>query len=42
VCYLHDALLRGYKGIVLSDETAVGKYPVESCHAAAMFKTGTS
>jgi pyruvate kinase len=42
VCYLHDALVRGYKGIILSDETAVGKYPVESCHAAAMFKTGTS
>jgi pyruvate kinase len=39
VCCLHDALLNGYKGIVLSDETAVGKYPVESCQAAAMFKT---
>jgi pyruvate kinase len=40
VCCLHDALLNGYKGIVLSDETAVGKYPVESCQAAAMFETG--
>ncbi len=39
VCCLHDALAKGYKGIVLSDETAIGKYPVESCHTAAMFKT---
>lgn len=42
VCCLHDALVRGYRGIVLSDETAVGKYPVESCHAAAMFRTVAS
>ena len=40
VCCLHDALLKGYKGIVLSDETAVGRYPAESCQAAAMFRTG--
>jgi len=39
VCYLHDALLRGYSGVVLSDETAVGQYPVESCRAAALFRT---
>jgi pyruvate kinase len=38
VSYLYEALLRGYKGVVLSDETAVGKYPVESCLAAAMFR----
>jgi pyruvate kinase len=39
VCYLHDTLTRGYRGFVLSDETAVGLYPEESCIAAAMFKT---
>ncbi len=39
VCYLHDALARGYRGVVLSDETAIGRYPVESCQAAALFKT---
>lgn len=38
VCYLHDALQAGYQGFVLSDETAIGRYPVESCRAAAMFK----
>jgi pyruvate kinase len=37
VCYLHDALLKGYHGVVLSDETAIGNYPVESCRAAALF-----
>ncbi len=40
VCYLHDALAQGYRGVVLSDETAIGKYPLESCRAAALFKTG--
>jgi pyruvate kinase len=39
VCYLHDALKKGYQGVVLSDETAVGRYPVESCRAAALFRT---
>ncbi len=39
VCYLYDALTRGYSGIVLSDETAIGHYPVESCRNAALFKT---
>ncbi len=39
VCYLYDALTRGYRGIVLSDETAIGLYPVESCRSAALFKT---
>lgn len=39
VCCLHDALIRGYQGVVLSDETALGRYPVESCLAAAMFRS---
>ena len=39
VCYLHDTLARGCQGFVLSDETAIGKYPVESCRIAGMFKT---
>jgi pyruvate kinase len=38
ICYLYDALARGYTGIVLSDETAVGLNPLESCRAAALFK----
>jgi pyruvate kinase len=37
ICYLYEALQKGYRGVVLSDETAVGEYPVESCRAAAMF-----
>jgi pyruvate kinase len=40
ICYLHDALAAGYRGVVLSDETAIGRYPVESCRAAALFRTG--
>ncbi|HOO39566.1 MAG TPA: pyruvate kinase [Deltaproteobacteria bacterium] len=40
VCYLHDALTMGYRGLVLSDETAIGIYPVESCLAAALFRSG--
>ena len=39
VCYLHDALTMGYRGLVLSDETAVGRYPVESCQTAALFRS---
>jgi len=39
VCCLYDALALGYRGIVLSDETAVGLYPVEACRAAALFLT---
>lgn len=39
VCCLHDALTAGYQGVVLSDETAVGTYPEQSCLAAAMFRT---
>ncbi len=38
VCYLFDCLAAGYAGFVLSDEAAVGDYPVESCRAAALFK----
>ncbi|HNY63999.1 MAG TPA: pyruvate kinase [Deltaproteobacteria bacterium] len=38
VCCIHDALVRGYRGLVLSDETAVGDHPVEACRAAAMFR----
>jgi pyruvate kinase len=38
VCYLYDTLWRGYHGVVLSDETATGRYPVESCQVAAMFR----
>jgi len=38
LCYLHDALAAGYRGIVLSDETAIGRHPVESCRAAALFR----
>jgi pyruvate kinase len=37
-CYLYDTLAHGYQGFVLSDETAVGSYPLESCSWAAMFK----
>lgn len=38
VCYIYDSLLKGYSGFVLSDECAVGKYPVESCRIASMFR----
>ncbi len=38
VCGLYDALAAGYGGIVLSDETAVGAYALESCRAAALFR----
>jgi len=38
ICGLYDAIACGYKGIVLSDETAIGRFPVESCRAAAMFR----
>jgi pyruvate kinase len=39
VCQLYDALRRGYQGFVLSDETAIGRHPVESCRMAALFRT---
>jgi pyruvate kinase len=38
VCYIHDALQKGYQGFVLSDETAVGQFPVECCRVAALFR----
>jgi pyruvate kinase len=38
VCTLYDALLKGYRGFVLSDEAAVGRYPIESCRSAALFR----
>lgn len=37
LCHLYDALRSGFSGFVLSDETAVGDYPVESCRTAATF-----
>ena len=42
VCYLYDTLLAGYRGVVLSDEAAIGRYPVASCRAAAMFRAGSA
>lgn len=41
VCYLYEVLELGYHGLVLSDETAIGRYPLESCRAAALFKQPT-
>jgi pyruvate kinase len=38
ICYLHDALQAGYRGVVLSDEAAIGRYPIESCRIAALFR----
>jgi len=38
VCAVYDALMKGYHGVVLSDETAIGRDPVESCRAAALFR----
>jgi pyruvate kinase len=37
VSVLYESLERGFSGFVLSDETAVGRYPVESCRTAALF-----
>jgi pyruvate kinase len=39
VCYLYEALLKGYRGVVLSDEAAIGRYPIESCRTAALFRS---
>ena len=41
ICYLYEALQKGFNGLVLSDETAIGHYPVESCRAAAQFMERT-
>jgi pyruvate kinase len=35
VCHLADLLERGYSGVVLSDETAIGHDPVNATHQAA-------
>lgn len=35
VCHLHDLIARGYAGIVLSDETAIGRDPVAAVREAA-------
>ena len=40
VCYLYEALIKGYRGIVLSDETAMGAHPIAACRAAAQFFSG--
>jgi pyruvate kinase len=42
VCYLHDTLAAGYAGVVLSDETAVGKFPVDTCRLAGQFSCPSS
>ncbi len=34
----YDALRTGYRGFVLSDETAIGQDPVASCRVAALFR----
>lgn len=39
LCDLYAALARGYAGCVLSDETAIGHFPLEACRAAAMWKS---
>jgi len=38
VCFLYDCLQAGYAGVVLSDECAVGQYPIEAVRAAALFR----
>jgi len=35
VCHVHDLVARGFAGIVLSDETAIGRHPVHATEAAA-------
>jgi pyruvate kinase len=35
ICHLHDLVARGYAGIVLSDETAIGRDPVNAVGRAA-------
>jgi len=38
LCGAYDALMMGYRGFVLSDETAIGRDPVASCRVAASFR----
>jgi pyruvate kinase len=35
VCHLHDLVARGYAGVVLSDETAIGRHPAHAVEKAA-------
>lgn len=37
VCYIYESLKKGISGFVLSDETAVGQFPAESCRICSMF-----
>jgi pyruvate kinase len=37
ICYLHDALEAGYRGVVLSDETAIGRHPQAAVRTAGIF-----
>jgi pyruvate kinase len=39
ISYLYDSLRRGFGGFVLSDETAIGAYPLEACRSAALFRS---
>jgi pyruvate kinase len=39
VACIYEALRRGFAGVVLSDETAVGRYPTLAVEAAAIFRT---
>jgi pyruvate kinase len=41
ICNLYDTLARGYQGVVLSDETAIGSYPLEACRTAALFRNSS-
>ena len=34
LCHLHDLVTRGDAGIVLSDETAIGRHPVHAVEPA--------
>jgi len=40
ISYLYESLQRGFEGLVLSDETALGAYPLEACRTAALFRWG--
>jgi pyruvate kinase len=42
VCAIYDALVLGYRGFVLSDETAIGRSPLDACQSAAMFRNDGS
>lgn len=39
ISYLYESLQRGFEGFVLSDETALGSYPLEACRTAALFRS---